>query len=89
MTAPVPLPPKTNTLALVGFVCVFVIPVAGLVLGILAIRQLRGGATGESGAGLARWAMIIGALGCASTLLFFMLWLSLLGQALDGAHLPV
>ena len=35
MTAPA-APPRTNTLALVGFIAAFVVPIAGLVLGILA-----------------------------------------------------
>ena len=80
-------PPKTNTLALVGFIAAFVIPVAGLVLGIVARRQLAAPGSPETGSGFARWAMIIGALGTVFQLGFLILWLSLFANALS--HLPV
>jgi hypothetical protein len=54
---------KTNTLALVSFTAAFVIPIAGLVLGVLARQQLSSPGNLETGRGLARWAMLIGALG--------------------------
>lgn len=73
--------PRTNTLALVGFIAAFIIPVGGLVLGIIARRQLDASANVESGRGLARWAMIIGALGTVFQLGFFIVWLSLFVNA--------
>jgi hypothetical protein len=76
-------PAKTSTLALVGFIASFVIPVAGLVLGIVAIRQLSAPASVEAGRGFARWAMIIGALGTAGQLIFFILWLSVASQMIS------
>lgn len=79
-----PRPPKTNTLALVGFIASFVIPLAGLIVGILAMRELRAPECRDTGRGLARWAMIIGAIGTAGQTLFFLLWLSLFFQAAGG-----
>ena len=76
MTAPV-APPRTNTLALVGFIAAFVVPIAGLVLGILARNQLQRPGNVETGSGLARWAMILGALGTAATLILVIFWFSL------------
>lgn len=76
--------PRTNTLSLVGFIAAFVIPIAGLVLGVLALRQLRTPGNLESGAGLARWAMIIGALGTVAQATFFIVWLSLFFSAING-----
>ena len=49
--------PRTNTLSLVGFIAAFVIPVAGLILGVFALRQLRAPGNLESGRGslAGRW----------------------------------
>lgn len=76
---------KTNTLALVGFIAAFVIPIAGLVLGIVARRQLDARDNTESGRGFARWAMIVGALGALAQLAFFIVWLSLFATAFSNA----
>ncbi|WP_435743619.1 DUF4190 domain-containing protein [Microbacterium sp. PMB16] len=76
--------PRTNTLALVGFIAAFMIPIAGFVLGVLAIRQLRVPGNGESGAGLARWALIIGSVGTLVQLVFFIVWISLFLSAING-----
>ncbi|MDO8382773.1 MAG: DUF4190 domain-containing protein [Microbacterium sp.] len=77
-------PAKTNTLALVGFIAAFVIPIAGLVLGILARRQLSAPGNAETGKGLARWAVFIGALGTLFQAIFFIVWLSLVATALSN-----
>jgi len=73
-------PPKTNTLALIGFIAAFMIPVVGVVLGAIARHQLSFPGIGETGRGLARWAMIIGILGTLGQLVFFAVWLSLMSQ---------
>lgn len=78
---------KTNTLALVGFIAAFVIPIAGLVLGILARGQLSTPGNLETGSGLARWAMVIGALGTVFQLVFFIVWASLFATALSNSPL--
>lgn len=70
----VPLP-KTNTLALIGFIAAFLVPVVGIVLGTMARNQIR--ITGEGGRGLARAAVIIGSAGTIAIILFFIVWLTL------------
>ena len=75
-TTPVP---RTNTLALVGFIASFMLPVVGIVLGVLARKQMD--VSGESGRGLARAAVVIGILGTLFQLAFFVVWLSLFATA--------
>jgi Domain of unknown function (DUF4190) len=55
------------------------IPVVGVVLGVMARKQLD--VSGESGRGLARAAVIIGILGTLFQLAFFIVWLSLFATA--------
>lgn len=74
-------PPRTNTLALVGFIASFVIPVAGIVLGVMARRQID--LTREEGRGLARAAVIIGAIGATAQTIFFIVWLSMFSTAIS------
>jgi len=68
--------PRTNTLALVGFIASFMIPIVGIVLGVMARKQIQ--VSGESGRGLARAAVLIGVLGTLFQLAFFVVWLSLM-----------
>jgi len=77
-------PMRTNTLAVVGFIAAFVVPIAGLVIGIVARNQLGRPGNTEGGAGFARWAMIIGALGTAANLLFLAIWASFFANALSS-----
>lgn len=63
--------PKTNMFALIGFIAAFVIPVVGIVLGVIASRQI--GMTRESGRGLARWT-IVGGVGSLLQVSFFTVW---------------
>lgn len=76
-------PPRTNTLALVGFIASFMIPIVGIVLGAMAQRQIA--VTHEGGRGLARAAVIIGALGATFQLIFFIVWLTLFSSAISQA----
>lgn len=78
-------PPRTNTLALVGFIASFMIPIVGIVLGAMAQRQIA--VTHEGGRGLARAAVIIGALGATFQLIFFIVWLSLFSAAISQTPL--
>jgi ABC-type branched-subunit amino acid transport system permease subunit len=78
-------PPRTNTLALVAFIAAFMIPVAGLVIGIVARNQLSQPGSAETGRGFARWAMIIGGLGTLFGVVFFAIWLSLFITAISRA----
>jgi hypothetical protein len=74
-------PPRTNTFALIGFIASFVIPVVGIVLGVMARRQIA--VTREGGRGLARAAVIIGAIGALVQTVFFIVWLSLFTSAIS------
>ncbi|MDF2510048.1 MAG: hypothetical protein K0Q52_3907 [Microbacterium sp.] len=76
--------PRTNTVALIGFIAAFVVPVAGIILGAYALRQLRAPGNTESGAGLARWALVIGSVLTVVFVVFFMLWATLFFSALSG-----
>jgi len=51
---------RTSTLSILAFVAAFVVSVAGIVLGVIALVQLRG--SGESGRALAVAAIVIGVL---------------------------
>jgi hypothetical protein len=62
----------TNTMAILALVMAFVFAPAGLVLGVVARRQIR--ETGEEGDGLALAGIIIGAIACALVVLAFVLW---------------
>jgi len=63
----------TNIMAIIALVAAFVAPVAGLVLGIVALRQIA--QTGEDGAALAKAGAIIGGVLTALGVLFFIVWL--------------
>jgi len=62
---------RTNTLSILAVVAAFVVSVAGVVLGIIALVQIR--RTGESGRGLAIAAIVIGVLVTAFFLFSFAL----------------
>ncbi|MGV8859202.1 DUF4190 domain-containing protein [Rhodoglobus sp.] len=68
--------PRTNTLALIGFIAAFMIPIVGVVLGAMGRKQIT--SSGESGRGLARAAIIIGMLGTLIQVAFFGFWLTLM-----------
>jgi hypothetical protein len=67
---PAPVPPQQpygqvqpaserwNILAIVGFILTFFIALAGIILGFIALSQIK--RTGEKGHGLALWAVILG-----------------------------
>jgi hypothetical protein len=77
-------PMRTNTLAVVGFIAAFLVPIAGLVIGIVARNQLGRPGNTEGGAGFARWAMVVGALGTAANLVFIVIWASFFANALSS-----
>jgi hypothetical protein len=76
---------KTNNLALVGFIIAFVIPIAGLVIGIVARKQLDQPNNAESGRWFARWAMIVGMLGVLVQIWFLIIWVSVFTKAMANA----
>ncbi|GLI28173.1 hypothetical protein ARHIZOSPH14_24150 [Agromyces rhizosphaerae] len=77
--------PKTNTLALVAFITAFVIPVAGLAIGIAARKQLDAPGNTETGWGFAGWATLIGALGTLFQGVFVIIWLTVFARILGSA----
>ncbi|MGO4535699.1 DUF4190 domain-containing protein [Leifsonia sp. 2MCAF36] len=86
MTAPQYAAPaqKINTIALIGFIAAFVVPIAGIVLGVIGLNQTR--VSGEGGRGLARAALIIGSVFTLFGVVFFIVWLSLFVQVFS--HIP-
>ena len=57
--APAPGPARpTNTLAIIAIIAAFVFPLAGIIVGHLALSQIK--KTGEAGHGLALWGTILG-----------------------------
>ncbi len=64
MTTPVPAAPvapvagRTNTLSIIALIGAFVIPLAGIIVGFIALGQIK--RTGEAGHGLALWGVILG-----------------------------
>lgn len=76
--------PRTNVLALVGFITAFVVPLAGLVLSIMATRQLRVLGDREGGRGLARWGTIVGAAGVLLHTAFVVVWLMMFTTLTTG-----
>ncbi|MCU1669477.1 MAG: conserved rane protein of unknown function [Blastococcus sp.] len=66
-------PRQTNTMAILALVMAFVFAPAGVVLGIIARKQIR--QTGEDGAGLALGGIIVGSIATALFLLFIVVWI--------------
>ncbi len=63
----------TNTLAILALVMAFVFAPAGLILGIVARKQIR--QTGEDGDGLALAGIIVGGIVTAIFVFFIVLWI--------------
>lgn len=74
----------TNTLAVVSLVLAFVCAPAGLVLGVVARRQIR--RTGEEGAGLALAAIIVGSLWTALLAALLALWVIAVAMLASGSY---
>ena len=74
--APVaPVEIRTNILSIVAIVAGFMAPIAGIVTGHLALRQIA--RTGEEGRGLALTGLIAGYVLTAFSLVFFVIWLAM------------
>ncbi len=65
--------PPTNTSAILALVLAFVFAPAGIVLGVIARKQIR--QTGEEGDGLALAGIIIGSIASAFWLLLIIFWI--------------
>lgn len=65
--------PRTNVLAIISFVAAFVMSVAAVVCGHIALSQIK--RTGEGGRGLAIAGLVLGYAGIGFFALFFVIWL--------------
>ena len=62
-----PAGPKTNVLAIIALIGGFVIPLAGIIVGFIALNQIK--TTGEAGRGLAIGGIVVGFVVGALTIL--------------------
>jgi hypothetical protein len=69
---PTAAPSRTNVLAIVAIVAGFIAPIAGIVTGHLALRQIE--RTGEEGRALALTGLIAGYTLTAFTAIFMVVW---------------
>ena len=74
-----PVQPGYNTLAIVGFILAFFVSVVGIILGFIALSQIK--RTGEQGRGLALAAIIIGFVEIAIGIVVFIVVVIGLGIA--------
>lgn len=68
-------PQRTNVLAILALIAAFVMAPAGIVLGVIALNEIK--RTGEEGRGLALAGLWVGAVFSGLILLFVILWLVL------------
>jgi hypothetical protein len=76
----------TNTMAILALVMAFVFAPAGLILGIVARKQIR--ETGEDGDGLALAGIIVGGIVTAIFVLFIVLWIVAFAAFADNGFGP-
>jgi hypothetical protein len=69
-----PPPRQTNTMAILALVLAFAVAPAGIVLGVLARKQIR--QTGEDGWGLATAGLVLGAVFTAVYAIGIVLWIT-------------
>jgi hypothetical protein len=83
--APAPLYPavppaapasRTNVLSIVAIIAGFIAPIAGIITGHLALRQIA--RTGEEGRVLALTGLIAGYVLTAFSVIFFIVWLTMM-----------
>ncbi|WP_426624996.1 DUF4190 domain-containing protein [Leifsonia sp. McL0607] len=67
--------PRTNVLAIISLVSAFIVSIAAVITGHIALAQIK--RTGENGRGMALAGLIIGYVGVAAGALFFIVWLTL------------
>ncbi len=79
-------PRPTNTMAILALVMAFIFSPVGLVLGIIARRQIR--ETGEQGSGLALAGIIVGGIGTALVVLGFLFFVLALASVGSGGFAP-
>ncbi|MDY0911698.1 DUF4190 domain-containing protein [Rathayibacter festucae] len=80
MTTPyTPASDRYNILAIIGFIASFFIAIVGIVLGFIALSQIK--RTGEKGRGLAIAAVVIGFVAIIVYIILFVTLFSLAGIA--------
>ncbi|SMH31222.1 protein of unknown function [Rathayibacter oskolensis] len=80
MTAPyTPATDRYNILAIIGFIASFFVSVVGIVLGFVALSQIK--RTGEKGRGLAIAAIVIGFLAVIVSIIAFVALFALAASA--------
>ncbi|WP_434317635.1 DUF4190 domain-containing protein [Leifsonia sp. P73] len=79
-----PAQPGYNTMSIVAFILAFFVSIVGIILGFVALSQIK--RTGEQGRGLALAAVIIGFVEVAIGLLVFILVLIGLGIAASNGY---
>ncbi|MEY9953506.1 DUF4190 domain-containing protein [Leifsonia sp. EB34] len=77
-----PQAPGYNTMSIVAFILAFFVSVVGIILGFVALSQIK--RTGEQGRGLALAAVIIGFVEVAIGILVFVL--VLIGVGIAASH---
>lgn len=85
--APLPASERWNVLAIVGFVGSFFVSLLGIVLGFIALSQIR--RTGDRGRGLAIAGIVIGFVAVVITVLWLIVVLVLFAQAAASGHIQV
>ena len=76
----------TNTMAILALVLAFVFAPAGLIIGIIARKQIR--QTGEDGAGLALAGIIVGGIFTAFFVLIIVFWIIAFATLANGSFSP-
>jgi hypothetical protein len=76
----------TNTMAILALVLAFVFAPAGLILGIIARKQIR--QTGEDGDGLALAGIIVGGIFTAIFVLLIVFWIIAVASLANGSFGP-
>lgn len=63
----------TNTLAIITIIAAFVLPLAGIITGHIALKQLK--TSGESGHALAKWGLILSYVFVGIGVVVFIFWM--------------
>ncbi|MDP9903264.1 DUF4190 domain-containing protein [Arthrobacter bambusae] len=83
-THPYAAQPRTNVLAIISLISAFVFSAAAVVTGHIALSQIK--RTGEAGRGMALAGLIIGYVGVAFIIVFFIIYIAVFSSIM--AHIP-
>ncbi|MCU1579512.1 MAG: hypothetical protein JWP19_1716 [Rhodoglobus sp.] len=83
-TAPAAGPARpTNVLSIIALIAAFIIPLAGIIVGFIALGQIK--KTGEAGHGLALAGVVLGFVFTAFYLIFFIVYFVIIAATLGVA----